>query len=888
MKSEENLQIDLKGLEEEGVSREMVLKKGPSLFTPKKIPHFKDENNIFLWSSLRLMLALWTIEESPFFLLSNAQLNKLDIVSIAVFVISMFVLFVSFFSAIESMMRWLLMIWSTTSLAYHLLNFLLSSDPSVGVSKDLLVAALLPLWGSLYSLPLALLWTQQLAAFLTVVSCTLLQEHPPRFTDWEFVGTHGLLTLLGMVMTYTHQASSHSAERDSKMSSRMYEQTSEFFKKQVHQKEQQVQSERDMALFISHEVRNPLFNISNGLEFFDQCLTKLGKVGNVKELPPLISSMQSCTADVKIGVQHCTHLLTNILNLSKIEQGKVEWQDKMVNLSKLCNNVIALTKYMANESVSLSADVPPDVWVLCDEQLLSQVLVNLVANALKFTPCGFVLLRVRQVTKGMLSKRGHCLSSTAVVPENKPFETAPGDLQEFSALSDISPNKYSQIHPSVGSLDFDKIHPIEESCRLDSSSNSGSKMSGLHQSLNLLSTSPNDSIRSQQKRCYTNPEACHPGTPASMRRCNTTPDQSHSSTPNQSHSNTGTFRSFQSVASSNISGSLVRMARHFSKHRGSSSEPSLFQFEVCDTGPGIKEEKQGKLFQRFQQAGNHFGAGLGLMLSQKIIQFKGGNIELVSPTWTDEERGIVNVGSVFKFALKMKAVTPSPEESLGAGRERDCVRAIDQLMVSSPTVIEDQNNGWANLVGLKVLLIDDSRLNLKQLKHKLTQQSPFTELRWLCEMALTGKKALEFLARSEPFLLTRSNSSPNLLRAKRPRICCSGMANSDFFSIAIVDSELNLDDDALSNGHEVICRIRKMEQVAKLKGSAIQSMLIISYSGHIDQEHQRKAIAAGADIVWSKPLPSPRKMLQDILQSSWWASLSPPDSRMDYLDLSVE
>jgi len=781
MKSAESLQtdFDLLGVEEEGVSREIASSKGPSLFTPKKIPHFKEEKNIFLWASLRLMLALWTIEESPFFLLSNVQLKKFDIVPIAVFGLSIFVLFVSFFSAVESLMRWLLMIWSTTSLAYHLLNFTLSKDPSVGVSKDLLVAALLPIWGSLHSLPLALLWVQQLAAFLAVVSCTLLQERPLGFTDWEFVAMHALLTLLGMVMVYTHQASAHSVERDSELSSRMYKQTSRFFKKQVHQKEQQVQSERDMALFISHEVR-----------------------------------------------------------------------------------------YMAPESVTLSADVPPDVWVLCDEQLISQVLVNLVANALKFTSWGFVLLRVRQ-------ESGRCIPSTAVVRENNPFEIPP----------DIISNNHSQFDTSADSLDFAQIHPNDKGCRLDSSSNCSSKMSGLQQSLNLLSISASDSIRGQRILWHTNPDASHPDTTTSVRRYNSSPNQSQSSTPKCSQNNTSTFCSLQSIVSPNLPGSLVRRTQHFSRHQSSSS---VFRFEVCDTGPGIKEEKQGKLFQRFQQAGNHFGAGLGLMLSQKIIQFRGGNIELVSPTWTDEERGVVNVGSVFKFALQMKVVTPSPEESLGASRERDCALAIDQLMYTNPVVAVEQNNGLANLVGLKVLLIDDSRLNLKQLKHKLTQQLPFTELRWLCEMALSGKKALEILARSEPFVRTGSDSSPGLMRAKRPRIRGCGTANSDCFSIAVVDSELNLDDEALSNGHEVIRCIRKMEQAEKLKGSAMKSMLIISYSGHIDQEHQGNAIAAGADIVWSKPLPAPRKMLQDIMESCWWASFSPPNSRMDYIDLNGE
>jgi len=756
--------------------------------------------------------------------------------------------------------------------------------------KDLLIVALVPIWGSLHNLPLPLLWAEQLASFIVVLTCAILHKGSADETDWEVVSTHGLMTCMGMLIVYTHQAS---AEITSTVSSRMQEQTSRYFINKVQQQEQQVKSERDMALFISHEVRNPLFNISNGLEFFDQCLCKLNVLTCIEDLPPLVSSMKSCTADVKVGVQHCTHLLTNILNLSKIEQGKINWQDKTVNLAHLCDNIIALTKYMAQEGVFLSADVPSDMWVACDEQLLSQVLVNLVANALKFTSFGFVLLRVRQVTKGMLSKRaGLTPTSALVVPEDRTLHREIDMLPEFCTLAGSGgpANNSRQEFFKFVAQDFENILPIDES--LPHSCNNSSSISG--QNLwngSMQSVSPKaasfDSITKHNYMVSTSNSRCNTnsGVPTTNSRCNT---YSGVLTTSPSRCNTSPGCSNRCNTSSSISNSLKRMTNRFSSQKESGSEASIFQFEVCDSGPGISPAKQGKLFERFQQAGNHFGAGLGLMISQKIIQFKGGLIDLVSPTWLDEETGRVLNGSVFKFSLQLKRVTPSRAASVDTARKRECALAVEQL-VSNPRQITKENQDLATLCELKVLCIDDSRLNLKQLKNKLTEQSPFAELNWTCEMALTGKRGLECLARSGPFQISRASSSPNLRETSRLRSTSfNEAAHPGHFSIVIVDSELNLDEDALSDGHEVIRHIRQKEKMAFLRGEKFHRMLIISYSGHIDQDHQNKAVAAGADIVWTKPLPSPNIMLQDILRSYWSIATKAVDTHMDYLDLNVE
>jgi signal transduction histidine kinase len=68
---------------------------------------------------------------------------------------------------------------------------------------------------------------------------------------------------------------------------------------------------------------------------------------------------------------------------------------------------------------------------------------------------------------------------------------------------------------------------------------------------------------------------------------------------------------------------------------------------VRDTGPGISQADQARLFQEFQQADNSItkqkaGTGLGLAISKHIVEMHGGNIRLDS---------VVGQGSTFSFTL---------------------------------------------------------------------------------------------------------------------------------------------------------------------------------------------------------------------------------------------
>jgi signal transduction histidine kinase len=142
---------------------------------------------------------------------------------------------------------------------------------------------------------------------------------------------------------------------------------------------------------MSHELRTPL-NAIIGLT--EMMVTNAARFGTEKALEPLQRVNRAGT--------HLLGLINQVLDLSKIEAGKLELNAQMVQLAPLIDEVIGTARQLADQNKNrLTAEVPGDLGSLTvDPMRLRQVLFNLLSNACKFTKEGEVRLHAKRVVDG--------------------------------------------------------------------------------------------------------------------------------------------------------------------------------------------------------------------------------------------------------------------------------------------------------------------------------------------------------------------------------------------------------------------------------------------------------------------------------------------------------
>jgi CheY-like chemotaxis protein len=152
---------------------------------------------------------------------------------------------------------------------------------------------------------------------------------------------------------------------------------------------------------------------------------------------------------------------------------------------------------------------------------------------------------------------------------------------------------------------------------------------------------------------------------------------------------------------------------------------------VCDSGPGISEEGQTKLFQPFEQVGDTAqrfgGTGLGLAISKRLVELLGGKMSLTSQ---------LGHGSVFSFQLPVELAQYLPQ-----GEPDTAPISIPMAGARGP---------------LKALIVDDQDLNRRLLVELLR---PFN---FLVREAANGEEAVTQFERLQPSLVLMDLRMPVL------------------------------------------------------------------------------------------------------------------------------
>lgn len=130
---------------------------------------------------------------------------------------------------------------------------------------------------------------------------------------------------------------------------------------------------------MSHELRTPL----NGIIGFSEFLVD-GKPGPINE------KQKEYLEDILSSGQHLLQLINDVLDLSKVEAGKMQFDPEKFSLTKTLRDVCAVTNPIAQKKgICLEVRVAPELGdVTLDQQKFKQILYNLLSNAIKFTDGG--------------------------------------------------------------------------------------------------------------------------------------------------------------------------------------------------------------------------------------------------------------------------------------------------------------------------------------------------------------------------------------------------------------------------------------------------------------------------------------------------------------------
>jgi signal transduction histidine kinase len=144
---------------------------------------------------------------------------------------------------------------------------------------------------------------------------------------------------------------------------------------------------------LAHELRNPLAPIRNSVEL-------------LRQLAPYVSATQeNARQTILRQTDHMVRLVDDLLDVSRITQGKITIHEQPVELKAFINVAVEIAgPIVAGRRHTLSVRLPDhDVWINGDSARLSQIVGNLLHNAAKFTPQGGELAVIAEQAGEMVS-----------------------------------------------------------------------------------------------------------------------------------------------------------------------------------------------------------------------------------------------------------------------------------------------------------------------------------------------------------------------------------------------------------------------------------------------------------------------------------------------------
>src|SRR5215831_18302024 len=175
---------------------------------------------------------------------------------------------------------------------------------------------------------------------------------------------------------------------------------------------------------MSHELRTPLNAIIGFSEIMESSM--FGPLGSDK--------YREYCSDIHQSGQYLLDVINDILDMSKIEAGRIRLDAEPVDLEPFLNDAMRVVSGRANDKrLKLTARIRRDISLTADHRLLKQIILNLLSNAVKFTPeGGRITIRARATAGGWISVS---IADTGIgIPEDalarlaRPFEQVESQL----------------------------------------------------------------------------------------------------------------------------------------------------------------------------------------------------------------------------------------------------------------------------------------------------------------------------------------------------------------------------------------------------------------------------------------------------------------------------
>lgn len=157
----------------------------------------------------------------------------------------------------------------------------------------------------------------------------------------------------------------------------------------------------DFLSMVSHELRTPLTSVLGFAKIIKKKLDSTIFPEIVTEDKKTLKAVKQVGDNIDIIVsegERLTTLINDVLDLAKLEAGKIEWKSEPISVAQIVEQATAATSALFGaKNLELFLELEDDLpQIVGDRDRLVQVLINLISNAIKFTEKGSVICRVRK------------------------------------------------------------------------------------------------------------------------------------------------------------------------------------------------------------------------------------------------------------------------------------------------------------------------------------------------------------------------------------------------------------------------------------------------------------------------------------------------------------